>query len=115
MVPKRGIDPNDGDPTNHVLVKSPEEHMRVNPEDFERLRAEGPPSPTSIQEHVKNALAEVQLEYEQDVVNAIAEERERCAKIAEKTGGKYGKAIAEEIRGKADQPTIVEELELTAG
>ena len=71
-----------------VLVRTPEEHMRVHPKDYDEFQAELEEKSKLPTDHSAVALAKT-------------DERERCARIAETfpKSGMLGRAIAQAIRG----------------
>lgn len=78
--------------TREVVVKSPADHERVNPEDYAAMVSERDADPTGGKAQFVAAAS-------------AADERERCAIIAETfpQGGKVGARIAATIRGIVDE------------
>lgn len=105
MIPLRGVDPNDGDPKNHVRVERPKDHERINPEHYRAMLAEKPTVALTVAQSVALALEKERAERKDDLDFAVSAERLRCAKIAEGIGGKYGVQISEKIRGMQAPPT----------
>lgn len=79
-----------------IKVETAEEHERVHPKDYAAFQDE------------LDAVASGPPPF--DPAASIAEERERCAVVAETftSGGKIGMAIAKAIRGQVDGPAKVE-------
>ena len=87
--------PNAGKGPAEILVNSEADHIEKNKAHYEDELAEKSRMPASVTDQLDAQRAV----FAENLAAAVAEERERCAVLAESYGGKQGKSIAASIRG----------------